>query len=134
MPKVSRTYRIEQETADRIADISESEGKTATEVVEAAIGRIGELERGLPVLRARCERARERFELVERRVTAVIRRLREVPEIVSDWALDIAHKLGKRTYDPNSLDYMKRQAIEVARGMSSSRGWEPRQRPTHEAR
>lgn len=37
MPKVSRTYRIEQETADRIADISESKGKTATEVVEAAI-------------------------------------------------------------------------------------------------
>lgn len=37
MPKVSRTYRIEQKTADRIADISESEGKTATEVVEAAI-------------------------------------------------------------------------------------------------
>lgn len=37
MPKVSRTYRIEQEIADRIADISESEGKTATEVVEAAI-------------------------------------------------------------------------------------------------
>lgn len=37
MPKVSRTYRIEQETADRIADISESEGKTATEIVEAAI-------------------------------------------------------------------------------------------------
>ena len=35
--KVSRTYRIEQETADRIAEISESEGKTATEVVEAAI-------------------------------------------------------------------------------------------------
>lgn len=29
MPKVSRTYRIEQETADRIADISESEGKQA---------------------------------------------------------------------------------------------------------
>ena len=37
MSKVSRTYRIEQETADRIAEISESEGKTATEVVEAAI-------------------------------------------------------------------------------------------------
>ena len=37
MAKVSRTYRIEQETADRIAEISESEGKTATEVVEAAI-------------------------------------------------------------------------------------------------
>ena len=37
MAKVSRTYRIEQETADRIAEISESEGKTATEVVEVAI-------------------------------------------------------------------------------------------------
>ena len=37
MAKVSRTYRIEQETADRIAEISESEEKTATEVVEAAI-------------------------------------------------------------------------------------------------
>lgn len=28
--KVSRTYRIEQETADRIAEISEAEKKTAT--------------------------------------------------------------------------------------------------------
>lgn len=37
MPKVSRTYRIEQETADRIADISEAEKKTATEVIESAI-------------------------------------------------------------------------------------------------
>ena len=35
--KVSRTYRIEQETADRIAEISEAEKKTATEVIEYAI-------------------------------------------------------------------------------------------------
>lgn len=35
--KVSRTYRIEQETADRIAEISEAEKKTATEVIESAI-------------------------------------------------------------------------------------------------
>lgn len=35
--KVSRTYRIEQETADRIAKISEAEKKTATEVIESAI-------------------------------------------------------------------------------------------------
>lgn len=54
----------------------------------------------------------------------VIQRLREVPETVSAWALDIANKLGKRTYDPNSLDYIKRQAIEAARGISASRGWE----------
>lgn len=37
MVKVSRTYRIEQETADRIAEISEAEKKTATEVIESAI-------------------------------------------------------------------------------------------------
>lgn len=35
--RVSRTYRIEQETADRIAEISKVEGKTATEVVESAV-------------------------------------------------------------------------------------------------
>ena len=35
--KVSRTYRIKQETADRIAEISEAEKKTATEVIESAI-------------------------------------------------------------------------------------------------
>ena len=37
MAKVSRTYRIEQETADRIAEIAENENMTATEVVETAI-------------------------------------------------------------------------------------------------
>ena len=37
MAKVSRTYRIEQETADRITEIAENENMTATEVVEAAI-------------------------------------------------------------------------------------------------
>jgi predicted DNA-binding ribbon-helix-helix protein len=35
--KVSRTYRIEQETADRITEIAENENMTATEVVEDAI-------------------------------------------------------------------------------------------------
>ena len=37
MAKVSRTYRIEQKTADRITEIAENENMTATEVVEAAI-------------------------------------------------------------------------------------------------
>lgn len=35
--KVSRTYRIEQETADRITEIAENKNMTATEVVEDAI-------------------------------------------------------------------------------------------------
>ena len=37
MAKVSRTYRIEQETADRITEIAKNGNMTATEVVEAAI-------------------------------------------------------------------------------------------------
>ena len=37
MAKVLRTYRIEQETADRITEIAENENMTATEVVEDAI-------------------------------------------------------------------------------------------------
>lgn len=37
MAKVSRTYRIEQETADKITEIAENENMTATEVVEDAI-------------------------------------------------------------------------------------------------
>lgn len=37
MAKVSRTYRIEHETADRITEIAENENMTATEVVEDAI-------------------------------------------------------------------------------------------------
>lgn len=37
MPKVSRTYRIDKETAGKIAEIAEHEKMTATEVVEAAI-------------------------------------------------------------------------------------------------
>lgn len=90
--------------------------------------RADEIERGLPALRARCERARERFGLVEQRVTAAIQRLREVPNIVSEWAQEIARRLGKRVYDPNSLEHMARQSREVAHGMSRERGWEPQNR------
>ena len=57
----------------------------------------------------------------------VIARLHEVPETVSAWALDIANKLGKRTYDPQSLDYMVREATRAAEVTNAARGWEPRQ-------
>lgn len=102
--------------------ISELEGAN-----QRARERVGELDRGLPGLRGRYQQLERRFGDVAGRVRQAIERLREVPETVSAWALDIAHKLGKRTYDPTSLDYMKRQAIEAARGISSARGWEPRQ-------
>ena len=53
-----------------------------------------------------------------------IAKLREVPETLSEWALDITHELGKRIYNPRSLDHMMQQATEAARGMNASRGWE----------
>lgn len=117
----------ERELAAEKAELGAGIGELERQVA-AARGRIGELERGLPALRARCERARERFELVEQRVTAVMGKLREVPNVVSDLAQEIARKLGKRIYDPRSLDHMARQAREVARGMGSAREWQPRQR------
>lgn len=95
---------------------------------QRARDRVGELERGLPGLRGRYRELERRFEVVERRVTQAIERLREVPNIVSEWAQDIARKLGKRIYNPNSLDHMMREATEVAHGMSAAREWQPRQR------
>lgn len=75
---------------------------------------IEDLERELPSLRDRHSRLAERFDVVERRVIAAIERLREVPNIVSEIALGIAERLGKRVYDPNSLDYQMRCATRTA--------------------
>lgn len=75
---------------------------------------IEDLERELPSLRDRHSRLAERFDVVERRVIAAIERLREVPNIVSEIALGIAERLGKRVYDPNSLDYQMRCATRAA--------------------
>lgn len=102
--------------------ISELEGAN-----QRARERVAELDRDLPGLRGRYQQLAERFGAIELRVKQVIQRLREVPETVSAWALDIARKLGKRTYDPNSLEYMARQATEIARGMDSGRGFSRRQ-------
>lgn len=102
------------------AELGKAVGELERQVADAG-RRIGELERGMPVLRGRYRELEQRFRAVERRVTEVVSRLREVPETVSGWALDIASKLGKRTYDPRSLAYMARQATEAARGMNSSR-------------
>lgn len=99
--------------------ISELEGAN-----QRARERVAELDRELPGLRGRYQQLEQRFRAVEIRVREVVAKLREVPETVSAWALDIARKLGKRTYDPNSLDYMARQATEAARGINASRGWE----------
>lgn len=41
MSKAKRTYRLEQETLDKLAEISEAEGVTATEALERAIRAYG---------------------------------------------------------------------------------------------
>lgn len=61
-------------------------------------------------------------------MTQAIERLREVPTIVSEWAQDIARKLGKRVYDPRSLDHLAREAREASRASSIDRGARPQRR------
>lgn len=41
--------------------------------------------------------------------------LREVPNIVSEWAQELARKMGKLLFDPNSIDYRSREMWEAAR-------------------
>lgn len=78
--------------------------------VEQLRSRMVELERGLPELRERHQSLGERFRAIEQRVTSIIERLREVPETLSKWALNIADKLGVRTYNPNSLNVVARES------------------------
>lgn len=86
--------------------------------------RAGELERAIPALREACERARGRFEAASQRLTKALENLREVPSIVSEWAKEMARKMGKPVYNPNSLDRMAKQAREVSRGMAAERSWQ----------
>ena len=94
--------------------VSELEGAN-----QRARERVAELDRGLPGLRGRYRELEQRFGVVERAVMTAIRRLREVPETLSAWALGIAERLGVRTYDPRSLDYQMRMAQEAAKGWNS---------------
>lgn len=91
-------------------------------------GRAEGIERGLPALRARYRELAERFNDTRSRVEQALGRLREVPNTLSELAQEIARRLGKRVYDPNSLEHTARRAREVAHGMSRERGWEPQNR------
>lgn len=97
--------------------LSASEGKC-----ECLREREQELERGLPALRERHRELGERFEVLRQQVMVAISHLREVPNVLSNLAQDIANKLGKRSYNPRSLDYMARQAREAAKRQAPSRG------------
>ena len=57
--------------------------------------------------------------------------LREVPNIVSVWAQELARKMGKPLFDPNSVDYMMqemREATRVAKALDRDRPHVPQQR------
>jgi hypothetical protein len=91
-------------------------------------GRAEGIERGLPALRARYRELAERFNDTRSRVEQALGRLREVPNTLSELAQDIARKLGKPLFDPNSLDYQMREVTRVAKALDRDRPHVPQQR------
>lgn len=81
--------------------------------------RADEIERGLPILRARRASLGERFEFARAGVVKALDGLREVPNIVSAWAQELARKMGKPLFDPNSIDYRMREMREAARPLEA---------------
>lgn len=98
--------------------------------------RADEIERGLPRLRARRASLGERFESARAGVVKALEGLREVPNIVSAWAQELARKMGKPLFDPNSIDYRMREMREAARPLEAlSRSHEaPTRSRGHDAR
>lgn len=91
-------------------------------------GRAERIERGLPALRARYRELAERFNDARSRVEQALGRLREVPNTLSELAQDIARKLGKPLFDPDSLDYQMREVTRVAKALDRDRPHVPQQR------
>lgn len=91
-------------------------------------GRAEGIERGLPALRARYRELAERFNDTRSRVEQALGRLREVPNTLSELAQDIARKLGKPLFDPNSLDYLTLEATRVSKALDRDRPHVPQQR------
>lgn len=91
-------------------------------------GRAEGIERGLPALRARYRELAERFNDTRSRVEQALGRLREVPNTLSELAQDIARKLGKPLFDPDSLDYQMRKVTRVAKSLDRDRPHVPQQR------
>lgn len=91
-------------------------------------GRAEGIERGLPALRARYRELAERFNDTRSRVEQALGRLREVPNTLSELAQDIARKLGKPLFDPDSLDYQMRGVTRVAKALDRDRPHVPQQR------
>lgn len=94
--------------------------------VQEARSRAGELERGnqrlgdrLRDVRGRHSRLRERFEGLERRLEGVLAGMRSIPDTLSEWAQDMARRLGKRVYSPNSLSAMREQVESASKQLDT---------------
>ena len=94
--------------------------------VRAARSRAGELERGnqrlgerLRDVRGRHSSLRERFEGLERRLEGVMAGMRSIPDTLSEWAQDMARRLGKRVYSPNSLSAMREQVESASKQLDT---------------
>lgn len=94
--------------------------------VRAARSRAGELERGnqrlgdrLRDVRGRHSSLRERFEGLERRLEGVLVGMRSIPDTLSEWAQDMARRLGKRVYSSNSLSAMREQVESASKQLDT---------------
>lgn len=94
--------------------------------VRAVRSRAGELERGnqrlgerLRDVRGRHSSLRERFEGLERRLEGVLAGMRSIPDTLSEWAQDMARRLGKRVYSPNSLSAMREQVESASKQLDT---------------
>ena len=94
--------------------------------VQEARRRAGELERGnqrlgdrLRDVRGGHSGLRERFEGLERRLEGVLAGMRSIPDTLSEWAQDMARRLGKRVYSPNSLSAMREQVESASRQLDT---------------
>lgn len=94
--------------------------------VQEARSRAGELERGnqrlgerLRDVRGRHSSLRERFEGLERRLEGVMAGMRSIPDTLSEWAQDMARRLGKRVYSPNSLSAVREQVESASKQLDT---------------
>ena len=94
--------------------------------VQEARSQAGELERGnqrlgerLRDVRGRHSSLRERFEGLERRLEGVMAGMRSIPDTLSEWAQDMARRLGKRVYSPNSLLAMREQVESASKQLDT---------------
>lgn len=94
--------------------------------VQEARSRAGELECGnqrlgerLRDVRGRHSSLRERFEGLERRLEGVMAGMRSIPDTLSEWAQDMARRLGKRVCSPNSLLAMREQVESASKQLDT---------------